>query len=61
MKLQRLIDEAGTMCNELSRMEKFPISQGEQTSVAIASRREEIALSAYQEAKRKFFDAAIAR
>jgi hypothetical protein len=58
-KLKRFIDEAGKMCDLLTKIEEFPISQAEQLDLLIGRRKEDVALFAYQEAQRKFFEAAI--
>jgi hypothetical protein len=59
LKLERLIDEAGKMCDLLAKMEEFPLSLALRTSAVIAGRKEEAALAAYQESRRKFFEAAV--
>jgi hypothetical protein len=59
LKLERLIDESGKMCDLLASMEKFPLSEALRASVVLAGRKEDIALAAYQESRRKFFDGAI--
>ncbi|MCU1272672.1 MAG: hypothetical protein JWO48_103, partial [Bryobacterales bacterium] len=59
MKLERFIKEAGKMCDLLAKMEEFPLSRAVQSATALAGRTEEVALAAYQDARRKFFRAAI--
>jgi hypothetical protein len=59
MKLDRFIKEAGKMCALLAKMEEFPLSLAVQSATVLAGRKEEVALAAYQEARRKFFQAAI--
>ena len=60
LKLERFIQETGRMCDLLGKMEKFPLSQELRTATALAGRKEEVALAAYYESRRKFFQAAIA-
>ena len=59
MKLERFIKEAGKMCDLLAKMEEFPLARDIQSATALAGRKEEVALAAYQDARRKFFQAAI--
>jgi hypothetical protein len=59
MKLQRFIKEAGKLCDLLAKMEEFPLSRPVQSATALAGRKEEVALAEYQDARRKFFQAAI--
>ena len=59
MKLQRFIKEAGKLCDLLAKMEEFPLSRAVQSATALAGRKEEVALAAYQDSRRKFFRAAI--
>jgi len=59
LKLERFIQEAGKMCDLLAKMEEFPLSRAVRSATALAGRKEEVALAAYQEARRKFFESAI--
>jgi len=59
MKLQRFMKEAGKLCDLLAKMEEFPLSRAVQSATALAGRKEEVALAEYQDARRKFFQAAI--
>jgi hypothetical protein len=59
LRLERFIKEAGKMCELLGEMEEFPLSRAVQSATALAGRREEVALAAYQEARRQFFRSAI--
>jgi hypothetical protein len=61
MKLQRFIKEAGKLCDLLGKMEEFPLSRAVQSATALAGRKEEAALAEYQDARRKFFQAAISQ
>lgn len=58
-KLERFIKEAGKLCGLLAEMEEFPLSRAVQSATALAGRKEEVALAAYQEARRQFFRSAI--
>ena len=59
MKLERFIKEAGKMCDLLGKMEEFPLSRAVQSATVLAGRKEEVALAAYHDARRKFFQASI--
>lgn len=58
-KLERFMKEAGKMCELLGEMEEFPLSRAVQSATALAGRKEDVALAAYQEARRQFFRSAI--